>query len=242
MIYSSTGFAYLLLSFALGFLSFRFFQYWQENRDTISKSFLYFAISLNLFALFKAVSGLFFADNAQILVNSTIFASFVQGLAAAIVAYLIIYLNFPKVSPWVGFGIIFTLGLIATWFTIINPPFQPFLEASGAINWGALPFTETFYYTILRMGIILITFLSLIIIFIQQARVAEEAYVKIRLIGFSLILLLGIILGTLDFFLIKLFNLSAMVRDVVTGSLSILLFVVILLTQRSPTKTTEKNL
>ncbi|GAH43518.1 unnamed protein product [marine sediment metagenome] len=102
MAFSFTGVAYLLLFFALGFLTYRFFQYWQKSKDTTPKLFLYLTISLTLFALVRTISGLFFANNTQILIKSTILVSFIEGLAAAIVAYLIIHLKFPKISPWLG--------------------------------------------------------------------------------------------------------------------------------------------
>lgn len=235
MAFSFTGFAYLLLFFALGFLTYRLFQYWQKSKDTTSKFFLYFAISLTLFALVRTISGLFFANNTQILIKSIIFVSFIEGLAAAIVAYLIIHLKFSKISPWLGFSVIFLLGLVATILTIIiAPQFKPFLESSGAINWGFLPLATNLHYFILRLGIILITFIPLIIILFQQFRTSDDFYIRIRSLGLSVLLFLGIVIGLLDFFLTELLNLEVIHRDIVACFLSIFLFVIIYLTQKPP--------
>lgn len=233
MIISSTGAAYLILFLAISFLTYRFFQYWLKNRDITSKYFLYFAVLMDIFALVRAVTGLFFANNTQILISSAVFATFIHGSVAAVCAYLIIHLNFPRVSPKIGFYAILFLALATTILYAILKPAHPYLESNGAINWGLSPATGPYlYFYILRFGLHLITFVPLLIILIRQFRASNVFYLKMRALGFSLVFFFGIITSLLDFFLIKILKFNAFGRDIVTGILGIILFVVIFITQK----------
>ena len=86
MSFSYTGLAFLLGSFAVGLLSYRFFRYWQREKTIISRLFLYMAGVFTLFMLITAVSGLFFAQNTTILKLTVIFAAFIQAFAFAVIA------------------------------------------------------------------------------------------------------------------------------------------------------------
>lgn len=228
MDFSFTGVAYLLGFFAAGLLTYRFFQYWRREKTTISKLFLYFVGIFALFMLITAIAGLFFAKNTQILKGVVISAAFLQGLACAIIGYLIIYIKFPQISPWFGFLVIFLLGLTATILTIITP-FHPFLETSRAINWDFQPLADIF-----RFLVFLITFVPLSIILIQQFKVSEDPYVKARSFGLGLLLIFGLITGLLDFFLENVLKLGAISSDIAFGFFGIALFVLVFLTQKPP--------
>lgn len=233
MNFSSTGIAYLFLFFSMGFLTYRFFLYWQERKDIVSKISTYFGICFTSLALFKAISGLFFINSHQILVASIIFATFIEGLAAALVFYLIIYLKFPKLSPPIAFWLFFFLGLLATIATVILKPASPFIEPSGAINWGIyLEYPAAFYYSIVRAIILFISFSFLIFIFWQQYSLSNDKFIKKRSLGLGLLLLAGIIIGFIDFLFIRIFNLDAVVRDITMILVSIFLFIIVFLTPK----------
>ena len=161
MSYSFTGFAYLILVFALGCLIYRFFQYYRKEKDIISKCFLYIAVLFEIFAFFNAIGGLFFANNLVFLETTIDIAVFVQALAFAVLAYLIIHLKFPRISPWLGFVPVLVLGLIVTGLNIIVS-YHPFLEPSGAINWG--PSSAPLTLSLLRTFLFFITFIPMSII------------------------------------------------------------------------------
>ena len=228
MTFSFTGVAYLLGFFATGLLAYRFFQYWRREKTIVSKLFFYFAAIFSFFMFITAIAGLFFAQNTQILKLTVIFAAFLQGLAVAIIGYLIVYLKFPQISPWLGFIPVFLLGLTATILTILLP-FSPYLEEGGGINWGFQPKVD-----FIRFFLFLITFLPLIFILIQQIRISQDPIVKARAIGISLILSFGIFTGLLDFFLERILKLGAVSSDIALGFLSIVVFIIIIRTQKLP--------
>jgi len=231
MVFSSTGIAYLLLFLALVFLNYRFFQCWAQNKTTTSKLFFFLALSFFLFALVRVTSVLFFADNLKVLNNSIIAISFIQGLAASIVAYLIIHLKFPKISPWVGFIVIFLLGIIVTTLTI-GISYQPSVQESGAIDWGFPISNIGILYSIIRLGVLSITFFPLIIILVQQFLTSESQLVRKRSFGLSLVFFIAIVVGLIDFILTNLFKLDAIYRDMALIAMSIILFIIVFITQK----------
>ncbi len=229
MTFSFTGLSYLFLFFTLGVLIYRFFQYWRREKIVLSKLFICFASTFALFALITAIAGLFFAKNSQILKGVVVGDVFLQGLVCAIIGYMIIYIKFPKISPWFGFWAVFLLGLTTTILTILIP-FEPSFDPSGAINWDV----EKFPTYILRSILFLITFLPLAIIHFQQFIASEDFYVKTKALGLALIFLLVLVIGSLDFFLENILKLGAISSDIGLLILSLILLIVILLTQKLP--------
>jgi len=232
MTFSVTGVSSLLAFFAIGFLSYRFFQYWQRERTTVSKLFFCFVSIFSLSMFITAIAGLLFVGNTLVLKGTVISAAFLQGLAAAVIGYVIIYMKFPKVSPWFGFLIVFLFGLMATYLSIVVPyipPSAPFLEPSGGINWGFQPLAD-----ILRFLVLFITFVPLGLIFTQQFKASENPYIRARALGMGLLLLFGIITGFLDFLLETILGLGAASSDIVFGFFSLFLFIVVFLTQKPP--------
>ena len=135
MTFSYTGLAYLFTTFALFPLTHRFFQYWKKDKTLLGKLSFYYAALFTLFIIITAIGGLFFAQNTLVLKGVVISAAFLQGLACAVIAYLVFYLKLPQISPWIGFGTVFLLGLVATVLTILIP-FYPTLEEGRTINWN----------------------------------------------------------------------------------------------------------
>ncbi len=230
MTFSFTGLAFLLGSFSIGLLAYRFLQYWQEGKNTTSKLFFWFAAIFAFFMFFVAIAGLFFAGNAQILRLIVIVATLTQAVACAIGGYLIIYLKFPKISPWIGFIAIFLLGLLAT-FSAIFVPFYPYLEPSGGINWNIPLFVG-----IIRSVVFVIVFLPLISILIRQASSSNDTLLRAKAFGLSLLMIFSIILGFLDFLLETVFRLPAISSAIALIFLSIVVFFLVFVTQKSPKK------
>lgn len=232
---SISGIAYLFLFAALFFLTYRFFQYWQKTKDISSKAFFYFALSLASFAFIRAISGLFFINNARILVLSTVPVAFFQGLAAAITIFIIFHMKVPKISPWVGFGTVFALALIITALTAVLSPYSVIVGKYGAITWIS-NHAPVFYY-VARAGILALSFIIFMAVLIQQGMRSAEASVKIRSFGVSAVLFLGLIIASIEFLVKDIFKLMFINSDIMMIILSIVLFFVILFTQKLPSKT-----
>ncbi len=231
MTVSSTAIAYFLLTVTIVFMDIRFFQYWKEKRDTTSKVFFLFGLSLLFFGLIRVITALFFAENTQVLKDSVVVVAFVEGLAGAIVAFLVVYLKIPKISPWIGFFLIFILGLVIT-FMSAAVPYEPFVDSSGAIDWGFPKAGGKIFYPTLRLLMVVIAFLPLMVILFQQFIRTNEAILKRRSLGLFLSLLLAIGVGFIDFVLNDILKLGVIYRDYTLIVLAIILFFVILFTQR----------
>jgi hypothetical protein len=226
--FSFTGISYLISSIAIGMLAFRFLQYWREEKTVIAKLFFFFNLSFVIFSLDTAFVGLFFANNEAFLKAAVIIASIITAFSSAIVAYLIIYLKFPRISPWIGFWVLFIFGLVGVGLTVIEP-FHPFLEQSGGINWGSQPLADAFKSTLM-----LLVMIPLFYIFIQQFRESKDNFVKSKAFAFILAFSFGIVNGAADFFLENLLKLDAIVGDIVMIIISAIIIVLVLFIRKSP--------
>lgn len=230
MSFSFSGIAYTLLFFSLLFLTHRLYQYRRQRNDVVSKIFLFFSLSFLFFAFVRSVTGLFFADNAMILNGSRILVALIEAFAAAIVAYLIIHLKFPKISPWLGFSVILAIGLLAAIGDSIAIR-QPSLGKLGVIEWGEVG-SFSLAIMVIRLTILLLTFIPLAFILLQQFKTSEDVFIKKKSLGLGLVVIIAIIFGFVDFILTSIFENAAIYRDVTMIVLSIILFVVILITQK----------
>lgn len=229
MNYSFTGIAYLTLLFASGYLIYRFFQYWRKGKDAISKQVLCLVVFFGLFILSNTIGGLFFANTPSFLVKIIRINAFIQAFIFAVIAYHIIYLKFPKISPWFGFVPILILGLILAILNSITP-YNPFLEPSGAINWGPSSDSLSVWVSVLRFSLFAITFIPLIIIFLSQFKISEDPYLKRKSLGMSLLFLFIIVSALFDFFFISIFKLGAIWRDIAFIICSATLLITLILT------------
>ncbi|KPJ73507.1 hypothetical protein AMJ48_00915 [Parcubacteria bacterium DG_74_1] len=236
MSYSITGVAYLVLLFPVGFLIYRLFQYWKKEKSAVSKQALYIASLFGLFVLIDAISGLFFADSPlpPVLSKKIEVGVFIQALIFAVIAYHIIYLKFPKISPWLGFIPVLVLGLIAAILSVVLLQFNPFLEASGAINWGFPSSSMAVFVSSLRLFLSLITIIPLSIIFLSQFKNSEDPYIRAKSLGLGLAFLFILIVASFDFLFINTFNLGAIGRDIALIVCSIILFITLILTMPRP--------
>ena len=227
MSYSITGAAYLILSFVMGLLAFRIFRYWKKEKDTVAKIWFVAFFSVFLFAASKAIVGLFFADNLVFLKMSINVGSFLQVISCSTLAYFVFYIKFyPRISPWWGALSVFVLGLIST-IVSINTLFNPFIEPSGAINWGASNFSLSL---ILRTIMLLIVIIPTIIIFLEQFIKSNDSYVRRRAFGFIMVFFTAAILELLDFIFLDSLKLDTIWRDVGFVVLSVVIIFALLST------------
>jgi len=228
---SITGFAYLILSVTLLFFIYRLFQYWKREKDVISKLWLYSIVLFLLFTLIKAIGGLFFTDNLVFLRETVYLGTFLHALILASMAYFVFYVKLPQISPWFGSIPIFVLGLIVTILTL-NIRFNPFIGPSGAINWG-IP-ASLFLTDVLRVFLYIIVFIPTIIILLQQFKHSESIYAKRKTMGLIIFFSLLVVVGLIDFLFTPIFKLDPIWRDIGFIFSSIILFISLVLTQKSP--------
>jgi hypothetical protein len=234
MSYSTTGFAYLTLFLAFGFLAYRFFQYWRREKDLISKIWLYIIILVEIFALIKTIGGLFFSTNPAFLEMTMDAAAAIEAFIFAALAYLIIYIMFPRISPWLGFFPVLILGLIAFVLTVMSS-FNPYLEPSGTINWGLLS-SGSFVIpmAILRAFLAVVLFIPIIIIFVQQFKTSEDPYVKRKSLGLSFSLIFASLSMLLDFLLVSFLKIDPIWRDISSITVGVILFITLVFTMPRP--------
>jgi hypothetical protein len=204
MTYSITALAYLSLLVSISYFSFRLFSYWQKEKNIVSKLWFIFTFIFCFFPLVKLIGVLFFAQSPVALERTIDIGGFIQALALAVAAYLVVFVRFPNISPWYGFSSVFLLGIISAVFTVLVK-FQPFIEPSGAINWG---YSNDFYMmavSVSRTVMYLITFLPLIIISLQQFRKAQDFYAKRKALGIALTLCFLVFVAFVDFFVGRIF-------------------------------------
>jgi len=235
MDFSYTGIAYSLLFISLLFLNYRVFQYWQKSKDTISRLFLYFVVCLVFFVLLRAITGLFFATNPQVLYVSVGLVAFTEGVMAALVAYLVIHLKFPRIIPWIGAVFFLILGVLITLaHYLVKNETLPFVDQSGSINFNVgLDVQSGFlWYPLLRTFLLLFSFVALIFVNLRYFRVATDRYFKTRTLGLAIALFLGVLIGVSDFLVISVIKAGAVYRDATIAVLSVVLFLVVYFTQK----------
>ncbi len=226
--YSITGVAYLILTITTGLLAYRTFQYWSKEKDTVAKIWFFACLSLLGFTFFKTIVGLFFARDALFLRLSIDTSSFFQAISYSALIYFVFYVKFSsRISPWWGAIPVFILGLVST-FTSLSATFSPFIEPSGAINWGVPSFFSL--SIILRAILFFITFVPAIIVLSEQFRKSENVYARRKALGFMLVFFSAIIVGLFDFLFINLLKLDAIWRDVGSVSLCVVVIIVLLST------------
>jgi hypothetical protein len=231
---SSSAIAYFLLSLVLGFLTFRFRQYLKQRKDIVSRGFFYFSLVFFAFALVRMVT-FSFAESLGLnfLVISASLSAFLQGLAAAIVVHMILTLKSARISPWFGFWTIFALGVATAAINIFLKPSLPHIASDGSVTWILTAGITPIIYYVLRMSIIFMAFIPLVTILLLQFKNTTDPFLRNRSFGLICVTVLAIIIGMIDFIFVKAFHVSGLTRDVVMGILSILLFVVTLLTQKN---------
>jgi hypothetical protein len=238
MFFSITSLSYIFLALGLGLLSFRLYQYWRQSRNTTSRLLFLFSLPLFAFALVRTFTGTFFLDNAKILIDSMFLVLFFEGLAAAIAGYLVSYLKFSSKYAWVGFATFFILTL-ATIILGFYANYNVQVGRWGSTDWGFPGGLIGNIYAAMRTAILLFPFASLIIIMMQQAKESQNPTIKKRSLGLSLVLFMGIFTGVIDFIFSSLLGIGSIYRDISVMITGLALLIIVLATQKSPSKEAE---
>lgn len=210
MSYSITGTAYLVIFLALSYLIYRFLRFFKRKGTSVSKLLFFLLSPIWIFVLIRAIGGLFFADNTGFLKSTIGLGAFLEAISFAVGAYLIFYIKFPRISPWFATTAVLILGGITVILTI-NAPFQPFLENSGAINWGTA--NVDLLLPVLRFLLFTSVFLPLIIITFQNLKISIDPELKDNAIKLMLILFLGLVVVFFDFIVVNILKMDPIWRD-----------------------------
>ncbi len=226
--FSITSLPYLVSLASACFLAYRFFQYWKVGKTVLSKFFFYFVAIFSLFLSVTTFATMFFGKNIPLLKGAVIVTAFLEGVGAAFLGYILVYVLLPRISPWVGFSIPILLGTTAAVLSALTP-FDIFIEPSGLINWGYRPIADT-----LRNAVYLLTFFPMIIYLFVQYRKADNFYVKQRALGLEALFIFVMIIILLDYGLEIILSLPTYINEMVQVVLGIFLFIFLFLTQKSP--------
>ena len=226
MTFTFTGISYLVVFFSLFLLSVRFYQNWRRENTTVSKLFLFYAVTFLLSVAVTVIGSFFFTENTDVLKTVVIFASFFQGLMSSFLGYVIFYLKFPKIPPWIGFTPVFILCLASTFYTA-SSSFYPVLEANGAIDWDIQAGPNIF-----RAIVLLITIIPISVIFFQEGMKIQDKVSRNKSFGLALLFLVGLFAGVLEFLLEQYLNLGTISSDFAILFLGIYLFFLVIFTQK----------
>ena len=239
MYFSLTGISYLIILIALVFLAYRFYHYWRDKQDFTSKLFFFFACSLCLFMGVRTFVVLFFLNNEKVLLGSLYPVAFFQIISAVIGVFIVSNIKFPKISPWILPSIIFFIGLITLTLLHFANYSSAYVSDLGSVIWKRgveSPFD--YIYSLLRTLILAIGFIPLMVVMFQKVKETEDKTLKKRSFGLGIILLIGSTIGLWDFIFISMFDLGPIFRDISMAILGILLFFVVLVTQKPSVKYT----
>jgi hypothetical protein len=189
MVVTTTGIGFSLLALGLAFCGLRFFRAFQKLGDArkgsiigmlLSTMFLNNALTLGILA----AGAFFFSQNSEVLYTLLLLSHFPLGLAAALSAYLAVYINFPSVSPWPATVAASMLGIAVIILTIITHPL-PFTNVSGGIEWNMsrLLAMVLSYLTFIPMGAELVIFIPSFL----RARSREVKTVSLVIVTLALI-------------------------------------------------------
>ena len=104
---SFTGVVYFPTSLAVLFIAYRFYLSWIQTGKHDSYIFFLAFFSLALVSFSGVFAGTVFSHNNFGIAIMLIISSFLLSFANALFAYLFIFYGSKKLSPYVGFGIVF---------------------------------------------------------------------------------------------------------------------------------------
>ena len=143
-----------------------------------------------------------------------------------------------KISPWILPSIVFFIGLIT--LTLIHfADYSVYVDDLGSVIWErGIKSSLDYIYSLLRTLILAIGFIPLMIVMFQKTKETDDKTLKKRSFGLGIILLIGSTVGLWDFIFISIFNTGPIFRDISMAILGVLLFFVILVTQKPSVKYT----
>lgn len=216
-------------SLAFGFLAFRFWQYYTREVSVFSKMMLFFSLSFLAFTLYTAAATLFFPHSSEVLKSAIVAATFFQGIGNSFLAYLIVFMKIPRISPRTVF-VVFLLATLVTTFVAITSDSRSFFDSeSSAVDWGVpaaedLPRAIMFFLTFIPMGLI----------FVQQYFSTTDPEVKLRAFGLGSLLVLGSFAAAVDLVLEQQLNLGPAAGDIAQIVIYTVLLGLLIATQRPP--------
>lgn len=223
MTITTTGIGFLLFSLGFAFCGFRFSGAFQKDGNQKTKSRIALLVSTIFFSNAIAigiltVGTLFFAQNSETLYRFLVISHIPLTFTAMVGMYAVFYILFPLISPLPGVIAPFIMGANLIILTILTHP-QPFIDASGGIDWNMLP--------VLSASLCYLVFVNLgtqFVIFLHSFFHARSREVKIISSAIIAVSLIGIInmfthflfpVMTNDFLRVHIFNIMFAVMGIV---------------------------
>jgi len=210
MLFDLLRFSYLGLAVGFGWLSWRFWNNYREEKDIISENFskfqFFLAAGTFLFFLGTFSTGKYFLFEQWFWTTGLFLIS--TGFSFA--GYLVFYLKFPNIPPSLAFRGFFIYGVIVMFLDVLLPMrFSVFPD-------GRVTFFLSEYVAILAFCQILATALPLGIIIIQQGLAFKTRRERIKSLSLGISCILGVVaavfytlVDTLEFRLIFSIAVSA---------------------------------
>lgn len=224
MPYSYTGIIYIFSALIFGFSSYKFYKVWQKQKNFVSKIFAYlFGFIAIAFLIDGSFGGIIFLESSEIMNWIMVLGFLTFGIPLGILGYLAVYLNFPKISPKIGF---FAMLFFSIGIGILNIfyPTRVFLEPTKFINWEFHPLVG-----ILRSLSFVIPSIFLTVAFFRQARITVDKRIKTRAIGFGMAFFLVIITSGSDMISASFIKSDPMIADLGLALASFVLLLVFIL-------------
>ena len=155
MVITTTAIGFILLGLGLTFCGWRFLKAFQKIGGLKSGSRIGFLLTLFLFGfafqtgVILGFGTLFTAPDPKGILLVFIFANLFLTFLAMLGIYTAYYIFLPRKSPMTLMIIAFLIGVVTFVFTLMYPP-QPFVAASGGIEWGiSFPLSLLVFYLLL---------------------------------------------------------------------------------------------
>lgn len=224
MIITLTAIVELFGFFVMAILDYRLWQAYNAKKSFSSKLLFCFVGIFVIYFLSAGIGSLLFAENQFLLKLLLVHTIFLESLACAVIASLVLYFIFPKINPLWGFLFLSICGLGLTIFTL-SISFYPSVESVGlikTINWNT-PQIIGFLQSLLFF----VTFIPLSVIFLFYSKISKISHIRIRSFGMVFVILLGLNAAFVDYFWEDFLGLSPLASDLAIGLFSLFLLILL---------------
>jgi PAS domain S-box-containing protein len=212
---SFTGVVYFPFGAALGIIAARYFIDWRVTRSRDDLCYFHNFLWLALVCWSATLAGTVLSDPEGIRLI-VVLSTPLLTVSNACLAYIFVRHRFPRVSPWSGFALVASLGLLTTiWAALSN--LQPALEPSGGVNWGM-----TMPVAYLRSTVYLLGMGPLTLHLVGELRRSEDRALITRNLFLVVFFCLSLALVVFDFIIEPITGIKALYSEVVILILAVL--------------------
>jgi len=205
--FSLTGISYIPLSLVLLYITYRYYRSFANTGKTFYRVLHYVFGIFSLVSITGALAGTLYTSRPEGIRMMLYLSSFLLSFGNAFLVLFWIREFKIRISPWAGFSTILLFGLFITILTYQNQ-FEPFIEASGGINWNLPVHISLLRALVYIIGIVPVIFLMFIRF--QKSSHSEE---KKEYLFLALLFSLFIVIVMTDFIIEPLFKMQALFSE-----------------------------